>query len=54
MTTPVRRRLRRRLKPSVRGGGEALVCIYAGATTGVIGILQGMPQHSNLARERRS
>ncbi|CAM9618862.1 unnamed protein product, partial [Ectocarpus sp. 12 AP-2014] len=34
---PVPRRVCRRLKPSVRGGGEALVCVYAGASTGVIG-----------------
>ena len=51
---PVSRRLRCRLEPRLRRREEALVHFYAGATTGIAGVLQGLPKRPDLARACRS
>ena len=48
---PLPGRLHRGLESSLRGGRrEALVRLYAGATTGVDGVVQGVQERPDLAR----
>ncbi len=46
---PVRQRLYCRLEPSVRGRGEAVVCVHAGAAAGVARNVQRVPERPDLA-----
>lgn len=47
------RRDRRRIGPSMRERGEALVHVHCGATAGFAGFLHGMPKRPDLARACR-
>jgi len=47
---PLSRRICRGLGPSMRGGKEVLVHVYAGVATGVIGVLHGLPKRPDFAR----
>lgn len=50
----VPRRLQRSIEPIVRGRGEALVHVYAGASAGIAGILPCLQELSGIERARWS